>query len=198
MNGNQSALASAVQASSALTPDQLNALRAQVSAYKQLARNQPMSSQLQAHLANGSPTDQQSTVSITSKMADAAADSHAAHVAAHGPDPIKSSAEENSSAKKAESDIGPSKPADDPSSKIYPYNAYLHPFTLLAKPALSGGNDLASLQQRLLIPSLLPAGVNSQLLLEERERFIQARIQQRIRELESFPASIAVTTIIDM
>ncbi|CCU98428.1 unnamed protein product [Malassezia sympodialis ATCC 42132] len=124
-------------------------------------------------------------------MADAAADSHAAHVAAHGPDPIKSSAEENSSAKKAESDIGPSKPADDPSSKIYPYNAYLHPFTLLAKPALSGGNDLASLQQRLLIPSLLPAGVNSQLLLEERERFIQARIQQRIRELESFPASIA-------
>lgn len=191
VNGNQSALASAVQASSALTPDQLNALRTQVNAFKQLARNQPMSSQLQAHLASDSSTDQQSTPSVTSKMADAAADSHAAHVATHGPDPMKSSAEEKSSTNKTESDAGPTKPADDPSSKVYPYNAYLHPFTLLAKPALSGGNDLASLQQRLLIPSLLPTGVNSQLLLEERERFIQARIQQRIRELESFPANMA-------
>lgn len=189
-NGNQSALATAVQASSALTPDQLNAVRAQVSAFKQLARNQPMSSQLQSHVTDTASSDPALTASITSKMVDAAADSHAAHIAAHGPDPTKSTANQKSPTA-TETENGPTKPSDDPTSKVYPYNAYLHPFTLLAKPALAGGNDLASIQQRLLIPSLLPAGVNAQLLLEERERFIQARIQQRIRELESFPASMA-------
>ena len=56
---------------------------------------------------------------------------------------------------------------------------------------MKGGDDLATLQQRLLVPSLLPAGIDAHLLLEERERFIQTRIQQRIRELESFPATIA-------
>ena len=37
----------------------------------------------------------------------------------------------------------------------------------------------------------MPAGLEPRLLLEERDRFVQARIRQRIRELESFPADMS-------
>ncbi len=81
-------------------------------------------------------------------------------------------------------------PVHDPSSKIYPYNAYMHPFTFLARP---GGPDqyLSTNQQRILIPSLMPAGLDPDQLIEERNRFVQARIHQRISELESLPATMS-------
>lgn len=174
---------------SALTQDQIQGLRAQVSAYKYLARNQPMASQMQQHVSDLSSANEASAAaSMANKISDAAADSHAALLAAHGPENLRKSPSEVP--KSGENESGARMPQDDPSSPVYPYNAYLHPFTLLAKPSMKGGDDFASLQQRLLVPSLLPSGIDANLLLEERERFIQTRIQQRIRELESFPATL--------
>ena len=74
---------------------------------------------------------------------------------------------------------------------MYPYNAYVHPFSYISKPLLEDDEYTATKQQRLLIPSLMPAGLEPRLLLEERDRFVQARIRQRIRELESFPADMS-------
>ncbi|WFD29111.1 RSC chromatin remodeling complex ATPase component [Malassezia sp. CBS 17886] len=191
-----------------LTQEQLAALRNQMSAFKQLARNQPIAAQLQTATANGdapAPSahtgEQLPTASVAAKMTDAAVDSHAALLAANGPKAIHQAETASSGgAREPPAASGaqaaeprahlPETPVDDPSSAVYPYNAFLHPFTLLAKPSLKDGNDLASIQQRLLIPSLLPAGVDASLLLQERDRFLAARMQQRIRELESFPATL--------
>ena len=186
----------ASQVQPSLTHDQIQGLRAQVSAYKHLSRNEPMATQLQQHAKDlSNPSDASVASSIATKVADAAADSHAALTAAHGHNsmkPLTSGPEASASTSSAASHVTKrlDLPHDDPSSRVYPYNAYLHPFTSLAKPSFKDDNDLASLQQRLLVPSLLPAGIDLHLLLEERERFIQTRIQQRIRELESFPATL--------
>ncbi|WFD33315.1 RSC chromatin remodeling complex ATPase component [Malassezia cuniculi] len=154
-----------------LSNEQLAALQSQVSAAKQLARNQPLAAQLQKAALDG--RDAATATSVANKVADAAIESHAAAVASQAAE-----------GKRGES----TRP--DPSSAVYPYNAYVHPFTLLNKPT-SKGSDIATLQQRLLIPSLLPAGIDARLLLEERDRFVRARMQQRIRELESMASTMA-------
>ncbi|WFC93451.1 RSC chromatin remodeling complex ATPase component [Malassezia brasiliensis] len=184
-----------------LSNEQLTTLRDQIGAFKQLSRNQPVSGQLQSTLTDTKANDTDAASQVTTKVADAAADSHAALLAANGPEAVKPSQAPASTPTPASADTKEPTPArnapraetpkDDPASPVYPYNAYLHPFTLLAKPATKAGDDLASMQQRLLIPSMLPAGIDARLLLEERDRFIQARIQQRIRELESFPSTMA-------
>lgn len=110
---------------------------------------------------------------MTAKVADAAIESHAAAVASQAV-----------TGKRGET----SRP--DASSMVFPYNAHVHPYTLLNKPTPSN-SDIATLQQRLLIPSLLPQGVDARLLLEERDRFVNARMQQRIRELESMASTMA-------
>ena len=67
---------------SVLTQDQIQGLRTQVSAYKHLARNQPMASQLQHQVSDLSASDTAAAASVANKVSDAAADSHAALVAA--------------------------------------------------------------------------------------------------------------------
>lgn len=87
-------------------------------------------------------------------------------------------------------------PKDDPSSSIYPYNAYTHPFTLLSDFFQSPDKMTATKQQRLLAPSLMPAGMDPQLLLAERDRYTKARIDQRIRELEELPSTMSELPLI--
>lgn len=64
-----------------------------------------------------------------------------------------------------------------------------HPLSNLAKhPATNPFS--ASKQQRLLMPSLLPSGLDPYLALEERNRFVQTRIDWRIAELETLDAMV--------
>ncbi|WFD05377.1 RSC chromatin remodeling complex ATPase component [Malassezia vespertilionis] len=177
-------------AGNSLTPEQVITLRNQVSAFKQLSRNQPMTQASQQKAAEEDAKPTPTASSLATKVADAAADSHAALLAANGA-AVPNTATPPADSQRAET------PKDDPKSGIHPYNAFLHPFTLLAKPSTKGGDDLAAMQQRLLIPSLLPSGLNARLLLEERDRFIDARVQQRIRELESFPSTMAQVPTMD-
>jgi ATP-dependent helicase STH1/SNF2 len=79
---------------------------------------------------------------------------------------------------------------DDVHSGIYPYNAYQHPFTHLKRPADMDPVLFATRLQRLIIPTIMPAGLDAHQILEERDRFIEARIRQRIRELEDMPSTM--------
>jgi ATP-dependent helicase STH1/SNF2 len=78
---------------------------------------------------------------------------------------------------------------EDPDAPMYPYNAYVHPFTHL-KMVGSSPEAYATRLQRLLIPSIMPLGLDPHQLIDERRRFVEARIQQRIRELEAMPSTI--------
>ncbi|KAI9460194.1 SNF2 family N-terminal domain-containing protein [Lactarius psammicola] len=78
---------------------------------------------------------------------------------------------------------------EDPDSPLYPYNAYTHPFTHL-KVVGGSPEDFATRLQRLLVPSIMPLGLDPHQIINERRRFVEARVQQRIRELEAMPATI--------
>ncbi|SNX82573.1 probable SNF2 - component of SWI/SNF global transcription activator complex [Melanopsichium pennsylvanicum] len=179
-----------------LTPDQLNTLKTQINAFKLISRNQPLPSHLQEAIlaadreseAKAEPLSSASQIAAAAVASSDKAPSDESAKASISKDPAVSST--NSNDKVAETARPPS-PKDDPSSSVYPYNAYVHPFSYISKPLLEDDDYTATKQQRLLIPSLMPAGLEPRLLLEERDRFVQARIRQRIRELESFPADMS-------
>ena len=79
---------------------------------------------------------------------------------------------------------------DDVNSGIYPYNAFRHPFTHLQRNPQMDPALFATRLQRLVIPSIMPAGLDAHQIMNERERFIEARIQQRIRELQRLPSTM--------
>ncbi|KAJ6542741.1 SNF2 family N-terminal domain-containing protein [Mycena capillaripes] len=78
----------------------------------------------------------------------------------------------------------------DVNSGIYPYNAYAQPSTHLERPADVDPKLFATRLQRLMIPTIMPLGLDACKIIEERDRFIEARMQQRVRELEAFPSTI--------
>jgi ATP-dependent helicase STH1/SNF2 len=120
----------------AFTPDQINALRAQMHAFKLISRGLPVPDKIQQALRVPDPADDQ-----------------------------------------------------DSESAIYPYNTYKHPFTHLERTT-DGDPKLTARLQRLMIPAIMPLGLDARQIIEERDRFIEARVQQRIRELESPPSTI--------
>ncbi|KAJ7885716.1 SNF2 family N-terminal domain-containing protein [Mycena olivaceomarginata] len=77
---------------------------------------------------------------------------------------------------------------DDVTSGIYPYNAYRHcPFTHLAEV---DSKLFATRLQRLMIPTIVRTGLDARQIVEERDRFIDARMQQRTREFEALLSTI--------
>ncbi|KAI9226091.1 MAG: SNF2 family N-terminal domain-containing protein [Piptocephalis tieghemiana] len=81
----------------------------------------------------------------------------------------------------------PSVPADphDPLS----YGSYLSPYAYILA-ATAPGFPQASRRQRLLIPGLLPIGLDPYEMRAERERRIRARIAARTAELKELPANL--------
>jgi ATP-dependent helicase STH1/SNF2 len=83
--------------------------------------------------------------------------------------------------------------ADDESTPetnpIYPYNSFRTPLETLHDAGPQGILFPASGGPRqIVLPTLLPKGIDPYMLRDERKRIIDGRIQQRIRELESLPA----------
>ncbi|KAG8763856.1 hypothetical protein FRC11_011004 [Ceratobasidium sp. 423] len=68
---------------------------------------------------------------------------------------------------------------NDTTSLIYPYNAYTHPTTRLA----------TAKNLRAIVPSMTPLGLDPLALKAAREKFVEARIAQRIRELSALPST---------
>ncbi|TPX36140.1 hypothetical protein SmJEL517_g01611 [Synchytrium microbalum] len=57
--------------------------------------------------------------------------------------------------------------------------------------------DYAGRQQRLLVPSIMPIGLDPVALAQARDRYIESRIAYRIQELESLPSNLTNTTNLD-
>ena len=190
-----------------LSQEHMLMLRAQMQAYKLLTRQVPLPPQLQAALlAPNKALDELkmqipdlSALGAAGKVAEAAAESHTAARIARatregepaanevGPDGKKKELDADAVAKITRRVM----PEHDPKSKIYPYNAYAQPFSILAKPVLGTGQYAATQQQRVIVPSLMPAGLDIDQLVDERNRFVKARINQRISELESLPSTMS-------
>lgn len=183
------------------TPDQVVALRAQIQAYKFITRNVPLSeSLLQAiRVQNSAISDLEKVAqptTITNKIIDAAVQSAKGEASLPATPAVSATADE---VKVEEMDVASINPADLPkgpflednaNSGIYPYNAYRHPFTHLKRHAENDPSMYATRLQRLLIPTIMPAGLDAHQILTERDRYIDARIQQRIRELEAMSSTI--------
>ena len=75
---------------------------------------------------------------------------------------------------------------DDTESGIYPYNAYMSPSSYFSQDKFG----LESHHHRLLVPSVMPFGLDPHQIIAERNRFVEARIQQRIAELSSLPSTM--------
>ena len=183
------------------TNDQITALRAQIHAFKLISRGHPVPENVQQALRvpNTAVADLEKVLQgpdLPSKIVDAAV---IAAKGEPGTPAIPPSVSRENTVKPEEMDVTPVDPADYPkgpflednvNSGIYPYNAYRHPFSHLKRPADVDPKLFATRLQRLVIPTIMPAGLDAHQIVNERERFIEARIQQRIRELESLPATM--------
>jgi len=183
------------------TQDQINTLRAQIHAFKLISRGQPIPEHVQQaiRVPNTAIPDLEKTLQgadVPSRIVDAAVKVAKGEA---GPSTVAVAAPAEGSVKAEEDDTTPIDPADYPkgpfleddvNSGIYPYNAYRHPFSHLKRPADMDPALFATRLQRLMIPTIMPAGLDAHQIINERERFIDARIQQRIRELEAMPSTM--------
>lgn len=69
------------------------------------------------------------------------------------------------------------------------FNSYTSPFSFLEKNLDAAVH--ASRQQRLLIPSISPVGIDPYALAQERDNRLKARVKYRIEELDHLPSNIA-------
>lgn len=182
--------------------DQINALRVQIHAFRLISRGLPVPEHIQNALL-----PQQGTIQdldkflqgpdIPARIVEAA--TKISKATSEQPDenhlsPVPST-EGKALIKAEEQDADLDLPGgpfieDDIKSGIYPYNAYTHPFTVLKRPDDPALGQWATRLQRLLIPSLMPVGLDPHQIIAERNRFVDARIEQRIRELSIMPATI--------
>ncbi|KAF7367428.1 Chromatin structure-remodeling complex subunit snf21 [Mycena sanguinolenta] len=167
------------------TPDQVNALRAQIHAFKLITRGLPVPENIQQALRvpNNAVPELEKLLQgsdVNGRVVDNA-------VRAAKGEPVDDFKEEDIDP--ADLPKGPFM-EDDVNSGIYPYNAYRHPFTHLKRPVEVDPKLFATRLQRLVIPTIMPTGLDARQIIEERDRFIEARMQQRIRELEALPSTM--------
>ncbi len=184
------------------TPEQINILRAQIHAFKTLQRGLPVPAELQSIIrppqSNNPELEKLLSAQLTAKVADNAtkvqkASTEVVSTPAVSETPATPGSNHASLRLEGTPQLDDVSKGvvqeEDPDSPLYPYNAYTHPFTHLK---VVGGPPEAFVTrlQRLLIPSIMPMGLDPHQVINERRRFVEARIQQRIRELEAMPATI--------
>ncbi|KAI0063151.1 hypothetical protein BV25DRAFT_1824711 [Artomyces pyxidatus] len=187
------------------TPEQINTLRAQIHAFKALQHGLPLSEEFSQVIRSPHQVIPDVERLIASQAVTAKVIENAVKVQ-KGPGelpPVSATLEtpvtgsdEGPTSVKLE-DMTPSEDVpkgliveEDTNSPTYPYNAYLHPFTYLKRTEDTTPEVFATRLQRLLIPSIMPSGLDPHQVLAERQRFVEARIQQRINELEAMPATM--------
>ncbi|OCB89229.1 SNF2-family ATP dependent chromatin remodeling factor snf21 [Sanghuangporus baumii] len=186
------------------TDEQVAALRAQIQAFRHIQRGAPIPEHIQAALLprNNAIANLEKSLQgpdVPARIVDAAVKINGAageHHASATPEAPES--DEKSAVKTEEQDTEMDVPVDsflesDTKSPIYPYNAYTHPFTHLRRPdnlTPAQAQLWATRLQRLLVPSVMPAGLDPHQIIAERNRYIDARIEQRIRELSAIPVTM--------
>ena len=182
------------------TGDQISALRAQIHAFKLISRGLAVPEQVQQaiRVPNTAIPDLEKLLQgpdVPSRIVDAAVK------VAKGEPSASAIPLVEESVKTEDQDVATVSfnPADMPkgpfledkvNSGIYPYNAYRHPFSHLKRNSETDPTFFATRLQRLIVPTIMPAGLDAHQILSERERYIEARIQQRIHELETIPSTI--------
>ncbi|KZO95770.1 hypothetical protein CALVIDRAFT_482343 [Calocera viscosa TUFC12733] len=153
------------------TPTQLSTLRYQIHAFKLLSRGLPLPAHVQ--LAIQRPDEalqkEEDVVALASRTTmDRIVDSAVrAHVGA----------------KAQEADVEMRDAEEEPDTGK---NGVV-PFTHLKRPQHPPQRLAATKNQRMLISPTTPANLDPQMLLAERDHFVDARVNQRIRELEALP-----------
>ncbi|THH30382.1 hypothetical protein EUX98_g3797 [Antrodiella citrinella] len=186
------------------TPDQIDALRAQIQAFKMISRGVPVpeyiqhasryptqaAPQLEKFLQNNDVNGRivDGAVKIHKSVSGGLEGSTALGAVMDGAEEMKAE-EMDPSINMADMPKGPFM-EDDTQSGIYPYNAFLHPFSHLKRDPSVDPALFATRLQRLLVPSVMPTGLDPHQIIAERNRFVDARIDQRIRELEAMSATM--------
>ena len=167
-------------ASTPLSPQQLSSLKYQIVAYRLISKNMPVPPHLQQAMfgpgavMNNLSAQEAAAATLPAKLVEGAYTHHSQPIGA-GNTGTASVASDQSA-----------QPNSSPSPALY--NAYIDPYTYLKKPfSQSAGSRF----QRLLIPSITPPGLDPIDLLMERERRMEARREQRIRQLENKLASLS-------
>ena len=182
------------------TSEQIGALRAQIFAFKLITRGQPVPEHIQQaiRVPNNAVADLEKMLhgpDIPSRIVDAAVKV----TKGESSTPTLPTVVPEDLVKAEELDSSPINQADYPkgnflednvNSGIYPYNAYRHPFSHLKRSPEVDPNQFSTRLQRLLVPTIMPMGLDAHQIINERERYLEARIQQRIRELEAMPATM--------
>ncbi|KAK0456862.1 SNF2-family ATP dependent chromatin remodeling factor snf21 [Armillaria borealis] len=176
------------------TSDQINVLRAQISAFKLLSRHLPVPDNvqqaMQMHNAVAVADEKRlQSPDSTSRAADSAVKVPKGESGTPALDIGKSEEPEEIEIDPADLPKGPFL-EDDVNSGIYPYNAYRHPFSHLKCGPETDKALFSTRLQRLLVPTIMPTGLDANQILAERDLFIENRIQQRIRELEALPSTM--------
>ena len=187
----------------------MNALRAQIMAYKLISRGAPVPEHLQQSIKphNSVAADLDKALApadVNTRIVDAAVKlqkgvvpstfAPAAPVPSPQGPPTERPPQDEETPAAPLPNISPSDLPkgpfleDDTNSGVYPYNAFRFPFTHLTRPTDVDPTMFATRLQRLLIPAFMPPGLDVHQIVNERDRFIEARIAQRIRELEGMDA----------
>ncbi|GAA5820365.1 hypothetical protein JCM10212_003933 [Sporobolomyces blumeae] len=155
------------------TPEQVASLRCQIVAFKLLSRNEPIPPALQAALA--SPAE---AVRFVARLPGSVDGSLQGELARQDPAALDEVGDDDRDEPALDE-------VEDPASLVYPFNSFLEPREILATSSTGARRN-----RTLLVPTLLPHGLDAQTLLDERNRYIEARIGQRIQELEALPANL--------
>jgi ATP-dependent helicase STH1/SNF2 len=153
-----------------LSADQLMSLKYQILAFKLISRALPVPPLLQKAMFSPSQVqgisaqDIVGSISLPGKIVESSNNHH--------------TQQSSSIASTSSADIVSS---PNPTGSSIPYNSYTNPHTYL-KPFQLFSHE--SRQQRMLIPSIMPVGIDPQEIAAERERSIEYRAQQRIHEIE--------------
>ena len=169
-NGETTTTAPASPPPVSITPEQEAALRSQIIAFKLLSQNLPLPALLQSAIfVPGEALRQELAL---------AAETEEEIIVAR-----EAAKEETERLRILARDEPSVNVVEDPTSLVYPYNSFVSPLQILRNPT-------GALRRPIQIPTLLPPGLDPQTIIDERNRFIAARINQRISELESLPSNL--------
>ncbi|KAK3044304.1 hypothetical protein LTS18_001641, partial [Coniosporium uncinatum] len=153
--------------------EQLNLLRTQIAAFKQLSKNLPIPPNIRQALF---PSQQSNRVPTP---AEAVATAHQA-------------VEEAPAAKSGETNAQ----QDGEAKELVPYKTFSNPYAMLKEDTGSNGyiyyGEHKQRDKRMLIPSIMPIGIDVDKAREERENLVYNRIVARRTEIEKLPANLGV------
>lgn len=178
-----------------MTPQQIAQLRAQAGANQILSRNLPVPEYLMK-AAQGIPPPGIDGESGANGVDGKVAEKTVEAVISEGIKESEPMEVDSGSTSEGEKVTTPKAPAGPPyamefdqSSSIYPYNAYIDPSTFAYRKFDDEVANPLNKMQRMMVPSVMPKGLDPYLLMEERNKYVETRLAWRMKELEEMDAT---------